>query len=112
MALAIVKLARNQILMESRLDAHDVRLAQLEAQLGQSAQVISEEQASQISQSVKTIARELTARTGRNEYGGVYGELYRQFGVTSYKLIPAKRFEEVMAWLTSWFQDLTDDVDF
>ncbi|KAA3661603.1 MAG: hypothetical protein DWQ04_15945 [Chloroflexi bacterium] len=112
MALAIVKLARNQILMESRLDAHDVRLAQLEAQLEQSDRVITEEQASQVSQAVKAIARELTGRTGHNEYGGVYGELYRQFGVTSYKLIPAKRFEEVMSWLTTWFQDLTDAVDF
>ena len=112
MALAIVKLARNQILMESRLDAHDERLAQLEAQLGQPERVVTGEQASQISQAVKAVAHVLTARTGRNEYGGVYGELYRQFGVTSYKLLPAKRFEEVMAWLTTWFQDLTDDVDF
>ena len=32
------------------------------------------EQASQISQAVKAVAMELSKQSGRNEYGGVYGE--------------------------------------
>ena len=30
---------------------------------------------------------EMSQQSGRNEYGGVYGELYRKFGITSYQQI-------------------------
>ena len=53
-------------------------------------------------------------KSGRNEYGGVYGELYRRFGITSYKLLPAKRLQEAMAILTSRFRQVSgsDEVPF
>ncbi len=56
----------------------------------------------------------LTCKTGRNEFGGVYGELYREFGITSYKLLPANRFEEAMHWLGDWYAQVTgsDEVPF
>jgi hypothetical protein len=51
-------------------------------------------------------------RHARNEYGGVYGELYRKFSITSYKLLPAKKFEEAMNWLTEWHQSMVGDEPF
>lgn len=115
---AMVKLARNQILMEtqltSRLDDHEeqivdheTRLEEVEAALGHPDRTITPAQASQISQAVKAIAHELGKRSKRNEYQGVYGELYRRFDITSYKLLPAHRFEEAMGWLTEWYTTIT-----
>ena len=86
-------------------------LEQLEATLGDPGRYVTAEQASQISQSVKAIATVLGQRTGRNEFGGVYGEMYRKFGITSYKQVPARNFEKVMRWLENWWQNLTDDED-
>jgi hypothetical protein len=71
--------------------------------------MVSDEQASQISQAVKAVAMAFSKQTGRNEYGGVYGELYRRFGITSYKLLPARRFQEAMDWLSEWYQSITDE---
>ena len=62
------------------------------------ASPFTEEQASQISQAVKTVAMTLSKASGSNQYGAVYGELYRKFGITSYKLLPAKRFNEAMSF--------------
>jgi hypothetical protein len=122
---AMVKLARNQIVLEARLEEQDVRLEDHGSQLEDHARrleqledgmgprdAISDSQASQISQAVKAIAMELSKRSGRNEYGGVYGELYRRFEITSYKLLPANRFEEAMKFLTDWHQSLTGDLPF
>ncbi|MCP5094319.1 MAG: hypothetical protein GY943_02070 [Chloroflexi bacterium] len=52
----------------------------IEGQLGDTAHHITPEQAMQISQAVKAVAHELGKRSKRNEYGGVYGELYRRYG--------------------------------
>ncbi|MFW6182296.1 MAG: phage antirepressor N-terminal domain-containing protein [Chloroflexota bacterium] len=119
MALAVVKLARNQIMLEARLEDHekelaqfDERLASIEAELGESEQTISEEQASQISQAVKAVAITLGKQTNRNEFGAIYGELYRRYGLTSYKLLPRKKFEDAMKFLTDWHQSLVDDAPF
>jgi hypothetical protein len=70
------------------------------------------DRASQISQAVKAVAMKLSEQSGRNEYGGVYGELYRKFSITSYKLLPAKKFEEAMNWLTEWHQSMVGDEPF
>ena len=116
---AMIKLARNQVIIEAELEQHDVRLEdherrleEIEGTLGDPKRHVTPEQASQISQAVKAIAMELSKRTGRNEYGGVYGELYRRFEITSYKLLPANRFDEAMAFLTEWHQTLTGDAPF
>ena len=116
---ATLKLARNQILLEARLDRHDMqlinvegRLEQVEATLGDPDRHVTPEQASQISQAVKAVAMQLSTSSGRNEYGGVYGELYRKFGITSYKLLPASRFQEAMDFLTIWHQSLVGDEPF
>ena len=107
-ALAVVQLAKAQVLMEARLDAHEQRLETIEAELGDTKRAITPAQATDISQAVKSIAMVLSKRSGRNEYGGVYGELYRKFSIPTYKQLPANRFDECMAWLRTWWQELTD----
>ena len=116
MAMAMAELARNQLQLEarlaSRLDEHETRLEQLEAALPSSKSHITEDQAMQISQAVKTVALALGKRTKRNEFGAVYGELYRKFGITSYKMLPAKKFEAAINFLTEWHQNVAGDAPF
>ena len=116
---AMVKLARNQILIEAQLGRHstqladhDQRLEEIESSLGDSSRHVTPDQASQISQGVKTVAMKLSKASGRNEYGGVYGELYRKFGITSYKQLPAAKFEQAMNWLNEWREGVEGDVPF
>jgi DNA-directed RNA polymerase beta' subunit len=112
-------LARNQVLLEARIGDHalmigdlDRRLEQVEDILGDEERHVTPDQASQISQAVKTVAMRLSKKSGRNEYGGVYGELYRKFGITSYKQLPAAKFEEAMSWLNEWRESIEGDVPF
>lgn len=105
---ALTKLARNQIIIEAKLEDHDQRLERIEATLGDPGKSVTPDQASQISQAVKAIALELGKTTKRNEYGAIYGEVYRREGITSYKLLPAHRFETVMKWLAEWYKKVTD----
>jgi hypothetical protein len=110
---AMTQMARNQVLLEARLtgrlEEHEDRLERIEAHLGDPKRSITPEQASHISQAVKAIALELSNRSGRNEYGGVYGELYRRFKIPAYRELPANRYEEAMTWLKEWWASLTDD---
>lgn len=118
-ALAVVKLARNQVLLEARLERHEKdlmqygeRLEQIEATLGSNERQVTPEQASQISQAVKAVALALGKKTNRNEFGACYGELYRRYGITSYKALPAYKFEDAMNFLTEWHQNITANVPF
>lgn len=112
---AIARLAREQMEFEARTDDHltdhEERLTMLETRLADDA-TIDDAQAAQISQAVKAVAMLLGKKTGRNEFGGVYGELYRRFEVTSYKLLPRKRFNDAMAFLSEWYQELGGSVPF
>ena len=119
MALAVVKLARNQVMLEGRLDNQEEaltavteRLDQIEANLGQSERYVTQEQASQISQAVKAVAIAQGKKSKRNEFGACYGELYRKYGITSYKMLPANKFEDAMKFLTDWHQTLEGDSPF
>lgn len=116
MASAIMKMARQQLLLEAELKTHrgkltnhEQRLEAVESQLGNPDRLITADQAGQISEGVKAVAHELGKQTGRNEYGGVYTELYRRFSVNSYKMLPANKFREAMSWLNSWLQALQDN---
>lgn len=113
-AQAVVKLARNQIVLQGQVASNTERIEELEATIGDPKRHVTPDQASQISQAVKAVAYEYGKQTGRNEFGGVYGELYRKFGVTSYKYLPAKRFGEAMNWLSEWYMQVTgsDEVPF
>lgn len=105
-ALAIVEIARQQVIMEARLYNHEQRLEWIEAQLGDQSRTITEEQAVQISQAVKAIGMVWSKQEKKNQYGAVYGRFYQQFEITSYKLLPSRRFKEAMSWLTSWYVEL------
>lgn len=114
MAAAIMQMARQQILLEarvdhhaSRLEVHEERLELIEAMLGDPGHHVTPDQAMQISQAVKMVAMELSKRSKRNEYGAVYGQLYREFAITSYKQLPANQFEKAMTWLTNWYKRIT-----
>jgi hypothetical protein len=109
---AMVKLARHQILLEARVSDHSRRLELIESTLGDPGRHITPDQASQISQAVKAVAMQLGQKSGRNEYGGVYGEFYRKFGITSYKLLPAAKFQEAILFLTEWHRSLVDNAAF
>ncbi|MFO7536506.1 MAG: phage antirepressor N-terminal domain-containing protein [Chloroflexota bacterium] len=120
---ALTKLARNQVLMEARLEAQAGTLEKHEAQLEEYGERLEEvettlsapnrfvttAQASRLSQAVKAVALALGKKTNRNEFGGVYGELYRKFEVTSYKEIPAVKYQEAMGFLNEWYQSLTHE---
>jgi hypothetical protein len=112
MAQAIVQLARNQILLDGRMTQAEQRLDTLEAQLGSSERQVTPEQASQISQAVKAVALALGKKTNKNEFGACYGELYRRYGITSYKAMPAHKFDDALAFLTEWHQSIVTDTPF
>jgi len=125
-ATAVQHLARQQMEMEQRLGGRidkmaqwaggvnqrlgdtDSRLSALEVQLGPQA-TISEEQAAEIALAVKNVGHALGARSSKPGYSQVYGELYRRYGISSYKSLPRKKFEEVIGWLRSWYSELTAD---
>lgn len=120
--MAMAQMARQQVLLEARigrnenaleihaatLDDLTQRLEHIEADMGHDERLITNSQAMQIAQSVKQIALELGKRSKRNEFGGVYGELHRQFSVPGYKQLPASKFDEAMHFLRDWWQALTD----
>ena len=118
MAAAIMKLARTQILIQARLENsetqlldHEHRLEQIETQLG-SGSTITPDQATAISQAVKTVARALGQQTGRNEYGGVYGELYRRYRIPTYRELPSSSYDDAIGWLGDWLESLTGENPF
>ncbi len=102
----MLQLARNQIIIRDQLQNPEERLEGLEAAIAQPDSMVTQDQASQISQAVKTVAILQGKQTKRNEFGAVYGELYRKFGITSYKMLPAARFEEAMSFLNEWRESL------
>lgn len=72
-AQAVLRLARNQIMLEARLtgrlDEHESRLVTLESTLASPGRLETQDQASQISQAVKAVALALGKASGRNEFG-------------------------------------------
>jgi hypothetical protein len=105
---ALTKLARSHILLEGRVAGTEARLEAIEEQLSDPARKISPAQATHLSQAVKAVAMALSKASGRNEYGGVYGELYRRYEVPSYRELPAAKYDDVMTWLNDWLQSISD----
>jgi hypothetical protein len=116
MGRAITRMAEEQLEIRRRLDAAahafrgmrndiadvQVRLGVLEDKLHPSAYII-DAQAAEVSNRVKALAELLTGKeAGKNHYQGIFGELYRRFGVTSYKTIRIEQYEAVLAFLADW----------
>ncbi len=115
MIMAMAQMARQQLLIESRLESAettitgiDSRVQILEARGGDQSRQIDNAQASRISQAVKAISIELGKRSGRNEFGGVWGELYRRFEISGYRELPAIQFEQAIHFLSDWYSSLTN----
>jgi hypothetical protein len=115
----LTRLARSQVLLEARVGHQEFRIDDLEKRLesvedtiGAVDRHVTPDQASQISQAVKAVAMKLSKASGRNEYGGIYGELYRRFGITSYKQLPAAKFDQAMNWLNEWRESIEGDSPF
>jgi hypothetical protein len=119
MSLAMAQMAQEQIEFdqrlaktEGRLDTAanfflslDKRVSSLENRITP-GKAVTMEQASELMQSVKTLAMKLGEKSGKNEFQGVYGRLYETFGITSYKLLPADRFDDAMKFLNEWYASL------
>lgn len=128
---AVAALARQQLAYEGRLDQMAGQLADvagrqtviadylhaylpriegrvtaLELQLSSGA-VISEAQAAEIALAVKNVGQRLAAAGDRNGYAKVYSEMYRRYRISSYKNLPAARYQEVLDWLAGWYDELT-----
>lgn len=115
MMVAITKMARQQVLHEAQINQNRaqiednaLRIEMIEAALGNQDRLITTTQASRISQAVKAIGLELGKRSGRNEFGGVYGELYRRFEIAGYRELPATRYDEAFNFLSDWYSSITN----
>lgn len=120
MALAVARLAEQQMALEGRVAETEERLDRaaqvvgelsrrlkgVEAEVRPSA-VITEAQAAEISLQVKALAGLLQAQGGAgNTYQAVFAELYRRFGVSSYKLIRRGQYEAVLGFLAGWREEV------
>ena len=132
MGLAIAAFAEQQMAFAERQQVHEGRIGVLEeghgrldARLDRAAgvvgglvrsvkaleqrlapgNVLSEEQAAEVSDRVKTVAEALTARdvaagtAPRNWYGAIYRALYKRYNVAGYRLIRQGQYADVLAWL-------------
>jgi hypothetical protein len=78
------------------------RLSAVERRLGPSA-AITDEQAAQVALHVKALAELLTGKDpSKNHYQSIFGEIYRRWGVSSYKLLRQSQYQEVLAFLDDW----------
>jgi len=132
MGLAIAAFAEQQMAFAARQQVHEGRIdaleeghGRLDARLDRAAgvvgglvrsvkaleqrlapgNVLSEEQAAEVSDRVKTVAEALTARdmaagaAPRNWYGSIYRALYKRYNVAGYRLIRQEHYADVLAWL-------------
>ena len=123
MITAMQHLAQQQVDLEARQTATDARVEAIATYLRPFVQdtrqrltalelrldpknVLTEDQAAEIALAVKHVGQHLAAQGERTGYARVYSELYRRFGISSYKNLPHARYDEVLAWLHSWHEEL------
>lgn len=108
-ALAVARLAEEQMQMMVRLDKaaiivgqHGKRITALEQKLAP-REAITDEQAADISAKVMAIATEMTELDpSKNHYQSIFRELHRRFRVTSYKNIRQGQYQAVLDFLDTW----------
>lgn len=88
----------------------DRRIRDVEKHTGVGA-TITEAQAAEIAMAVKAVGQRLVAVGQRDGYAKVYSELYRRYRVSGYKSLPVTKYEECLAWLHSWYTELTGEDD-
>jgi hypothetical protein len=116
MALAIAEMAAQQIEYERRIATTESRLDRAAVVVGQiqnrlttverklaPGNPITDEQAAEIQAAVHGLAMLLTEQDkSKNHFQGIFNELHRRFGVTSYKLIPQGKYVDVLEFLGQW----------
>jgi len=140
MGLAIAAFAEQQIAFAAqqqaqgrRIDVLDEGHGQLSARLDRAAgvvgglvrsvkaleqrlapgNVLSEEQAAEVSDRVKTVAEALTARdvaagaAPRDWYGSLYRTLYKRYNVAGYRRIRQEQYADVFSWLDDFHRAAT-----
>jgi P22_AR N-terminal domain/ORF6C domain len=108
-ALAMARLAEEQMWMMTRLDKaavivgqHGKRITALEQKLAP-RETISDEQAADVSAMVMAIATEMSALDpSKNHYQSIFAELHRRFRVTSYKNIRQSQYQNVLDFLDTY----------
>lgn len=115
LATAVQSIAREQMELEARMGkaaqwakGMEARVSALELRLGDE-QPITGAQAADLALAVKAAANALEQKGIPNGYQRVYGELYRQRGITSYKNLPRSAFDEVMGWLKDWHEEASGE---
>lgn len=88
----------------------DQRLHNLELHLNTGA-IVSETQAAEIALAVKNVGQRLVAQGDKNGYARVYSEMYRKYGIASYRNLPSARFKDVLVWLHEWYKELKGNTE-
>ena len=118
LALAIAAMAEQQIALQEQFGGFSARLDRAAAVVGDlqrrvsaveshtmPAEAISDEQATEIAAQVKALAELLTEHdASKNHYQGIFSELYRRFGASSYKLLRLSQYRDALAFLEDWRQ--------
>lgn len=125
-ATAVQHMARQQLDMENRLGQvagrqevmaqylkgfirkTEGRLQNLEVYLNVGA-TISEAQAAEIALAVKNVGQRLIVQGDKSGYARVYSEMYRRYSISAYRNLPTSRYEEALAWLHQWYQELISE---
>jgi len=135
MALAIATFAEQQIAFAEQQRAQDQRIDTLEEGQGRLAarldraadaggglvrsvtaleqrrapgNVLTDQQAAEVRDRVKTVAEALTARdraagaAPRNWYGSLYRALYKRYNVAGYRLIHQEQYADGLSWLADF----------
>lgn len=108
-ALAVARLAEEQMQLTNRLDKaaiivgqHNQRITALERQLSPH-NAITEAQAADIAEKVKAVAMALTEHNpDKNHFQAIFAELHRRFRVSSYKNIRQDQYQAVLDFLDEW----------
>jgi P22_AR N-terminal domain/ORF6C domain len=97
--IAAQKAEETGVEVQALKSVYEARIAALEARLTPLA-VLTEDQAELISDLVKQAAIALAKKLGGgNFFGTIYGQLYRTFNVTSYKLLTQAQYQKAVDWL-------------
>jgi hypothetical protein len=128
LALAIAQMAEQQMALEGRVETVDSKASVALARMDRAAEVVKalnrrlsavetritpgsyihDDQAQEIAGQVKALAELLTSREGgKNFYQSIFAELYRRFGVSSYKLIRQEQYAAVLQFLEDWRGSVT-----
>jgi len=86
-----------------RMQEYDNRIGALEMRLDPK-NVITNAQATDVQLAVHFLAAAIQDRnSGVNGFSTVWFELYSTFQVPSYKSLPQNKYDDVMKWLSAWF---------